>query len=623
MAGPVKSREVCANCARRKVKCDRLVPCGNCVRRGLEVSCNPNGSGSGSGSGLGPGFDESVSNVSSKSSLALWQAYERYVVDIGLFKVSNQDVKDAYEDVSSDIHETEYLMACLNEEDSYSLLNYAVENLGPLFFGCLADVSELYPMLDRYWQRRNLHRQKNGSVIFSVDENYETTLLWSIFALSVYYIDCQQLDALFESDVLSRVLDISSSPSSRAKTITEQVQSQLFDFIIKLITVLLYKTNFMTYPDIRLVQIHIILSATSFLTSHRSLSDSILLQSFSVAKMYQLGNLQRSVNDSTIEQLIKITTEKMWYRLCISDYLSSGPSNRITFHHQISSLLQQQLPNEDSSNLDVCQSEDTFDSLFWKILSLDRDIDQYLIRDSKPPMKTLDAISKFEENLHERVSSIGELESKNSQFEKFILIYLLNSISWKLNKSYFIYYDTSGSLEKSMHHVKVMIELLVKNFNHSPLFNKHPIVINCFSKISLFYSFYYTFNDSTTLKDLCLDINEVIMNLSDLFKPALSKLIILITRFKKLKLIWDQVKVLDSDNALNHPVITILKDDINFIKKSINHLPPIISGTSSSMLYKRTLDDEDIDAFKGNKSEAFKLIISEFESEFNIQEIIY
>lgn len=596
-----KSKHPCVVCAKRKVKCDRLIPCTYCVKRGFEQECVKVS-------------DEEKTNFNSNSSspiLRFWQSYEYWITDIGLFK-SFRDSESEYVDLKRDLDTYQYLCEFLTRDQSFQLLDYSMEKLGPLYFGFLSDISDLYLLLEEYWQNREEVGEKN--LVFTVDEHYSNALLWSVFSLAVYYIPSEKLRTIFPR---KPSLPAFAGDGTVAGSWTEKSQLILCQCFTDYTINQLHDAGLLAHPDLRLIQIYLILFATGQPQTSIPLGNSLLLLCFNAAKINRVDDFRPLIGDSTVLRLTKITCEKLWYSLCSCDYLQSGPGKPSVFHTQISSLLQHAAYLEDLPNTDVYQSEESFEVLYWKILSLDRDLDQYLNKETKPPLKTLDAVQRQTEIFSRKIVSSEDSPSLNSDFSKFLVSFLLNTISWKLQKMYFIYFEITNGLTKSIHIAKSLIALVVKNIKtrKNTIFNKHPIVMWSLSRIATFYAFYEMVSGSEEIQSLNFDIREVLQNLPAVLEPHLSCLSYLLARFQSLKELWENVEPKSTSEMLRHPVMTILENDVAFFSQQIMERPSTVRGSARIIIRQ---ESPRLDRGNEGDREAFRPLVVEFESQFPI-----
>ncbi|SJM84898.1 related to Centromere DNA-binding protein complex CBF3 subunit B [Zygosaccharomyces bailii] len=596
--GVKKGKHPCNVCAKRKVKCDRLIPCTNCVKRGQENECVQASK---------KGVKEADNN---KGLFLFWPTYEYWVVDIGLLKFQYYEPTAQFEDFPSRSEEMELVLKFVNVTQSYKLLDYSMERLGSLYFGCLADISEIYVRLEDYWQRRDDDIRPN------IDECYWDILLWTLFTQAIYYMTPDNLRSIFPEEEVRQLLGQDSA------VWTESLQLAFLQSFTRCVITQLYKANFMAHPDIRVVQIFLILCNTTFSISNSLLSNSLLIECFHIAKMFHVDDFRPLINDSTAMRLTKLTCEKLWYRLCALDYLQTCPQRSINFHCEISSLLQHAAYLEDLPNTDIYESEDHFEVLYWKLLSLDRDLEQYSKSMSKPPLKTLDAIKRQTEIFYVKITNSSEEQSFNSDIEKFLANLILKSVCWKLYKMYFIFYDTSNALALMLHYTQSLISLLVNNVNvkKNAYFNKHPLVLCFLSKVATFYAFANIMIPSIEVEQILSDLKELLANFPSIFGTKVENLKYLVDRFDELATLWKKVRMIDTNNSLKHPVTKVLKNDVKRIYELSHRRPSLIRGAgllrSKPLLYDEDFSDEN------EESEDYKTIVSEFEEDFNIDNIV-
>lgn len=523
--------------------------------------------------------------------------------------------------IKEDLQECDYWMDYLTRDQSFYLLDYSMERLGALYFGCVSDVGELYFMLEEYWKRRDMEVEHNSIGEFCPDEYYWNAILWAIFTLAIYYIPLERISEVFPTPQLLKRNIERPNDTDTDSLWSEELHLALFKSFSQCTITQLYAADFIANPDIRLVQVYLILSNTIFPQENVCLSDGLLMQCFHLAKLFHANDFKPLLDDTTALRLTKLTCEKLWYRLCICDYLQAGPNKPIDFHTELSSLLQHAAYLEDLPNVDIYQSEDNFEVLSWKILSLDRDLDQYLLKGTKPPLKTLDAVERQIEIFNAKLSSTEENGSLNSDFERFLAAFLLRTISWKLYKMYFIYYNTSNALAKTLIYAKSLITLLVKNIKKQQniIFNKNPIILRSLARISTFYAFYATFSQSVEIENLNLDIAELLSNLSKIFDLELISVKYLLDRFNSLKLIWANVRLIDTEDSFRHPVIRILQNDIDKVSQRFDKRPSLIKGMGVLISKKRKLEANEENEKHGR---GLNSIVSEFELQYPIERIV-
>lgn len=591
--GLKKSKHPCGVCARRKVKCDRLIPCTNCIKRGQENQC------------VETGKRDAVKKDHELELIKFWNIYEYYLLDIGLFKLRLPDPNRKLSDFNLRWTDVQTIMDLVDLDQSFQLLDYSMERLGSLYFGCLSDIGEIYVKLDDYWQRRD------EAIPSNIDEYYWDALLWAIFTLSIYYMTPEKFANVFPEDQVQ----------DRVGQQPIDIQLSLLHAFTRCTITQLYNADFMENPDIRIVQIYLILCNTTLNWSNIQLGNTLLVQSLHIAKMFHVDDFRPLLNDSTSMKLTKLTCEKLWYRLCSSDYLHSSPQRSISYHREISSLLQHAAYLEDLPNTDVNQSEDLFEVLYWKLISLDRDLDQYLASVAKPPLKTLDAIQRQTEIFQTKISNIVDEEAFNSNFEKFISIFLLRSVCWKLYKMYFIFYQTSDSLTTSIYHCKSLIALLVNNVRskRKTLFNRYPLILRSLARIVPFYAFANIFINNANIEEIYVDLKELLAHLPSTFEHNLENLKYMVDRFDQLKIVWERIRLLNSKDPFQHPIMLILKNDVERVYQVLQMRPPLIKGAGLQRSKRYFQDDLDHGIQDNNRE--IQLIITDFARKFSIDSI--
>ena len=604
---PTKSNRPCEVCSKRKVKCDRLVPCGHCRKRGTESECVQ------SAISANKGNHESEKRYLS-GLLRFWQSYEYWIPNIGLFK--SQKLKYENNEVLDYLNvEAQFWESSITETGSYKLLNYTIENLGTLYFGCIGDVTELYKILEQYW---DIKEDQSSKLPFSdSDKCYSRALLWSIFTMGVYYCPKELLDGIISID---KVRDF-----TKKQTLTEeQIRCKIYEGFITTTIDSLYRCNFMAQPDIRFIQTYIILSTTLYSFQFPIQANMILTNAMYVTKLLSATVISASNSEDIIGSIANESLNRLWYRICACDYIQEGPNKSIDFNRELGSLLKHAAYLEDLPSTDVYKEEDNYEILFWKLLSLDRDIDQYLNNGLKPPPKTLDAVQREVDIYTQKVSNLEEdQKSINSKFEKFLGHFILYTVSWKIQKLQIIFYDNKVSLNKLIRITKNIIKLLVKNFEHGhDTFNKHPLVIYYLSRVATFTNFYHIFENSVEIHEIVLDINELIVNLPPIFGNHLENLKYIIFRFTLLRKEFGKTDVVDTGGEFQHPVFKVLQNDVATISKSNNKLNYLLKGLGSLIPGKSIgegIYEEDEDSML---DPTILEIVSEFEEKYPIDRVI-
>lgn len=607
----------CKVCARRKVKCNKQIPCDNCIKRGEESEC------------IKSSTDEFINSSSSggesylQNILKVWQSYEYWITDIGLLKTKNIDNLKKLPNSDTILAEREFWSNCLDIDQSFKLLNFTVEHLGPLYFGYLGDINDLFTQLETYWRRQASFKENPSENFFTLDDAYRAALLWAVFSMCIYYIPIEELSQILPVSQICEFLGIDESQDW-----SESIQLTAYQGFTKCCLENLERANYSSNPDIRFIQSFVILSSTNFVFSDNFLVDSLLQQSIHIGKYFRIDSHKQYAGENATTDISKSVFSKIWLRLCVMDYRQENPNNHGQIHVENPSLLQHAAFYQDMANFDVYQQEESFESLCWKITSLERDIDKFLTATFKPQIKTFDAIKRelgvFEKKIH---TSAFEAKSINTRFQRFLSSFLLVSVQWKLHKMYLIYFNSSDALDKSAFYVQSIIKLIETNMNTGfSLFNKHPLVIRTLSRVVPFYAFYNIFEVNPQVEALNNDLANLLLALPIMLGGKWISLSYLIQRLNGLGIIWEKVRVEGTSKKWSHPVLKIIQDDIRVVSAMNSRRLTLIQGAPSfgdiTSVEENEYAENDDEYFSRSKvSNEFKYIVDEFEKEHSIVRI--
>ncbi|SCU81961.1 LADA_0C02102g1_1 [Lachancea dasiensis] len=606
LSRPQKSKNPCSICVKRKVKCDRGVPCSNCRKRGEEESCTAS---------YRVRLNKAGSDLAEYKVefLQLWYAYRFWVFDYGLLQKGNtcwslkgQQQENRY-NWKLDNERADLWIGRLNSTMSFKLLDFAVEKLGGLFFGILGDVSELYMELEEYWTR-----MEDPEQLSSPDNYLWDAVLWSIFTLTVYYIPLETLETI--------ISDSESTQFSEAvleEALSETKRAEIFSNFTNVVRQLLQRANFLEVPNVKTIQTYLILACTSICSQNLNFANSLLTHCLHLAKCLQIDLFRPLVADASDVRLIKLSCEKLWYRLSAHDFWQSGLNKPISIHETNSSLLNHAAFLMDKPNVDVYRSEDTFEALVWKVTSLDRDLDKYFGTQTKPPLKTLDAVQRQLDIFLRKSEAFAEDSSTTAHGEKFIITFLLNAVNWKLNNMVYSYYDQDAGWAKLCQCTTLMIAQVLHNEKIGMAYlNKIPIVLPALVTTLGFHSMSFIFDESSLNEQLAMDLMEVCqqehLKSNGILRAASS----ISQRLRELRRLWRNVRVVDDGNTLNHPVFRILLDDIRMMQDDSKRLHRIFLKPEG--MEPKVRDNEEEEA----QSEEFMRVVRNFESAFDLQIIL-
>ncbi|SCU96985.1 LAFA_0G09164g1_1 [Lachancea sp. 'fantastica'] len=602
---PAQSKGPCSICIKRKVKCDREVPCVNCVKRGEQDKCISSHNSSLNKAGTSD-------SDSKREYLVLWQAYNTWVFDYGLWEQNSQSWITKRQDRKRwdwrlRTETSEAWIDLLNSEMSFKLLDYSVQKLGALFFGILSDVGELYTELEEYWTRL-----KASANDFTPENHLWNALLWSVLTLAVYHIPLGTLETIMlESQLASMQQEL------QVNGLTEQVRSEIASDYAGVSLQMLNRANFMAFPDVKIIQTYLVLASTSFPMDEPALFNSLLTHCLHLAKLLELDLFRPSVADATDLRLTKLACEKIWYRLCVHDYWQSGVNKPLSIHETNNSLLSHAAFLMDKPNIDVYQSEDTFEALLWKVVSLDRDINKYVSTQAKPPLKTLDAVQRQVDIFIRKAQALDVKSFISVKGESFIIGFLLNAVNWKIANLTYTHYDSKSGHVKLYQYSTMMVAQILQNTKTEMAFlNKLPFVIKNIMTTLGFHSLCFVFDRSALNEQLAFDLAEV-CDIPELkSNKTLKAACALAGRLRELKTVWRKVRVVDDGESLSHPVYKVLENDILALKE--------ISRRQNRLFLKwdRRNDSVSPDDDDEKRGREFMLIVRNFEKTFNLRKIL-
>lgn len=617
-----RTKLACHFCTVKKIKCDRLIPCGTCIRKGLEKECIESSLEILSQSAIIKD-KEDITNI-----IPIWQSYEYWIINIGLLKTRNITSSSKITGLEQELNISEFWMNYLQEKSSFDLLNFAIENLGTLFFSSVGEINDLFIRLEQYWERRHLYEKETEKRPSTPEDYYWDALLWAIFTLSLYYAPIDQLNDILDPEPIFKWLEIDVQDKW-----SETLQLTVYEGFLKCCLVLLKRTNYMMFPNVKLIQIFLILYNTTIAFDFPFLTNNLIIQSIQLFKMFNLTTFRQYITDDTALGLSKQVFSKMWYRLCSIDYIQSSPLKCIECHLEIPSLFQS-ASSYAALGMNIYQNNDTFELVCWKIYSIDRDIEKTSDSTQRPLLKTIDAAKRELKKLDSSIKKLTKTREKttNSFFEEFILKFLGTSVRWKIEKLYLMYYQTSSSLDMFIFYTRSIIHQLVENINRGfLLFNKFPYVLNIVSRIIGFLIFYNIFEPKPEMIQLAEDMKELITVLPIMFGDSINRLGVIISRLESLGILWDKIQVIESKRGVVHPIFKIFQNDIKFISKFTYKKPLLIKGVTE-IGERSLLSNEEFDALFSNSEEdekdefadheEFKTIVQVFQQEHSILDII-
>ena len=608
-----KGKHPCTFCQARKVKCDRSLPaCQNCIERNVTELCEYDDNGSRKRARLADDV-----NLYDKKLFNIWNQYER----LWIHDTLGQCQQGVYMGIAFPLDVSEYNNTkdfygyeCLfSKESIFKILDHSLERLGWLYFGFFTDISELPYQMERYWneyESMNINLENEEATTRqttfkkSADQILWDLVLRSVIVMTIYYMPAKSILSLVDIDAIEKYpLDFSESSEGVDEL---KKKYEIFDYCLRHTLNKVLRTIFILPPDVRTLQIFLILSNTNFLQIYPSLGNNILVHCIHLAKVLGIKDFKLKINDSGSTRLQKLSMHNIWFRLSTVDYMRSSPNKIIALHTDNSSALTRKtlFTHYSIDSIDVYDVESNLEVLRWKITSLDRDLEV-----SEPSLKTLKAMKELL-GLLDRKTSVSNDASFNTKFESFFLKLQCNFVMWKILRYEFMQYGVTNGLQKLCCPARRIIAL-VANFLKEDYFEytTHPFCVHILCVIAGFFSFYCIFHEADEVRDLRNDAVGLLKLLFDPLRPVISCFFSNLSRLEELRHIWKSVEITDQANRLVHPVMYILKTDIITLKRNLE----IISGSLKDANYQETFKDKlEIDINTPALSSDFLEVVREF-----------
>lgn len=581
----------CTRCQIRKVKCDRLLPaCSGCVARNETDKCLYEPSSK-------KAKLSTTDNLIDPKLSQLWDLYEKIWLYQSIGQIDPVLNDGLYPDLSSSKELRQICFELITEDASFKIFDYSMERLGALYFGLFSDIGEVYTQLAQIWETREEAHSLNS------DDRMWSIIIWSILTTTIYFMPLNALSLLVEPSLVHQHL---LGPTEGTVTWSAELQYEFFELCLKYTIAQLSEIMNIIRPNIKVIQCFLVLCNTSFSIEFPTLGNNILVNCINLAKVLRLSEMRLKTNESTSVRLVKLVSQKIWFRLSVIDYLRSSPMKIVSLHKENTSTVNQSLllQYNDPTNVDVYDAEDTWESLYWKIVSLERDLNESKV----PSIKMLQSIRKCVDIFEGRLKSLQTEESYSSKVEYFVTKVYLEFVLWKTMKFEFVHYNVSSGFEKLCGQTRHIIALFLINIRSNfHAMNRHFSCFHILSVVSGFHSYYSIFTDSHDNEELLLDCLEIIRTISPYFKRSGFLLYENLLRMYTMRNLWKKVKIVDMDDNLLHPVIHILKKDIAAFKMHINTVPKSLSNVD----FPEEIKDSE-EKIRMRMSKEFNSIVDEF-----------
>ncbi|KAL6948796.1 hypothetical protein ACO0QE_001269 [Hanseniaspora vineae] len=570
----------CVRCVQKKIKCDRIIPCSNCVKRGLEDECV-----------LPSEPSLSTEEMALKESfemqiLSVMHQWDYWVVQQGFCNGLLLPAKGYTLDYSEESWHPGVIKV-IDLELSTRLLTHSVESIGCLYLNFFPDVQELFSKLDTFF---SVDESESSNIGDLMDE----ALMWSLLTLAMYYINNATLKEL---DMPNELQNFSSA----------ELYREFLAYTIELIQKIQH------YPDIRIIQMFLILSSTFMRFDFPLFYNQFTTTVLQISQILNLNTcFKTGSGSSTTSMLIKNVSDRIWYKLLYWDYKTESFNRPISLHSFLFTSLLRHAAFLKSQNPDKYVREDSLELLQWKITSLERDLDPYTHK--KPSLKTLEVIRRELEFLQTKFAQIKRLqfpESENDRFDLFVINLTIYSTYWKLLKMVIVYYyQDIFSLNELFEYSKLILETIERE----PTFVKHPMVLPILAMLGSFHGFFYVFNKSQENHLLFKRIREFLSSPVFAQTKKHQALLALLSRFSKLKNMF-KTRALTEIELMQSAPIVILENDIKILTNQLeNRIPNVLEDVGpvlDSVIEEETpYDNETKNYIKSEQSKIFQLLAS-------------
>ncbi|OEJ88580.1 Centromere DNA-binding protein complex CBF3 subunit B [Hanseniaspora osmophila] len=570
----------CVRCVRKKIKCDRIIPCSNCVKRGLEDECVlPSETALSAGEmAIKESFELQILNV--------MHQWDYWVVQQGFCNGLLLPCKVYTLDYSKENWHPG-VIKLIDLEISARLLTHSVESIGCLYLNFFPDIQELFSKFDTFLSVGDSKTSNIGDLM-------NEALLWSLLTLAMYYLDNSVLKEL-------------GLPNELQELSTNKLYCEFLAYTIELIQKIQH------YPDVRIVQMFLILSNTFIRYEFPLFYNHFLTNVLQISQILNLNTcFKTGSGSSTTSMLIKNVSDRMWYKLLYWDYKTESFNRPISLHSSLFTSLLRHAAFLKSQNPEKYVREDSLELLQWKITSLERDLDQYTHK--KPSLKTLEVIRRELEILQVKSSQIKRLqfpESENEKFDLFVINLTIFSTHWKLLQMVIVfYYQDVFSLNELFEYSNLILQTIERETK----FIKHPMVLRILALLGSFHGFFYVFNKNQENHLLFKKIRELLKSLNFAKTEKYQALLALLTRFSELKNMFQTRALTDTELVQSVPIV-ILENDIKILtNQAENRIPNVLEDVGpvlDSAIEEHTqYDTETRNYIKSEQNKLFQILAS-------------
>ncbi|CCH59520.1 hypothetical protein TBLA_0B07000 [Henningerozyma blattae CBS 6284] len=434
-----QNNKACIECVRQKLRCDKRVPCSNCIMAKNPEKC-------------------AVPNLETENASTAGEDWSNYLRNFVYPKIIEPTMENSSSPLSLDerlilLEETSLK---ISPDRANELVDFAIEKLSPELSSVLIpSPRHLYNLLDLFFN----HDEEDDDTILPQDES----LLWATWALALRLEDDKN------TELYKDCMECSISK--------------------------LYSSDVFINLKLQTVQVSIILSLAGL-----SLWKPMAYQSL-IALSIKYWELVQPKNGSKLNSIIRGTYSSykpLWNQLAIQTHLIIGPTYRIAISLNDISMTD----DEDESEIDMynwLHSKLIF--ILYQLRVWTETPISSRIRQLDVLLTELDSIESSFNNWQKLNSKMGI--SISSKYEKIIIILLLNYTYWKAFNLHFILFDSKESKDKMFHYTNVLIELfyLVKSDDELMYISRNSYFFKIFVILNEFYGFIDDFDEGVTIEE--------------------------------------------------------------------------------------------------------------------------
>lgn len=294
----------CVQCRLRKVRCDKQVPCKNCLTRGFAKQCHREV----------VLVRDTVANRDSGKYGAVGGLFSEFEIEnirmcvekltFGFIKVDRLFKSERQREVNWPLFHNDLasIMARVDHATSHCLCSFASSYINFIHNAVVPSV-----FIDEHETFWNEHVKENPAcLVYSKYSSLQSDLPRDYYFWMALYYGTLCNGIYFGSEQLKDELKFTSC---ELQTLGPKLFTAALDC--------LYRAQFMSYPDIRAIQVFCLLSTCFHAYGSVSLSQALLIQCIRIAR--KLG-IDSSKTDSGVTFSSEIK-RRLWYTLCLNDWL--------------------------------------------------------------------------------------------------------------------------------------------------------------------------------------------------------------------------------------------------------------------------------------------------------------